>query len=245
MDNIAENKLTKNLLLSTLLCCLLTTASNAIAETDQVTLTVVGEVIPGSCTPSLDNGSKIDYGSFVRTTLTKSSNQLGVKNINLNISCSANAVVALYATDNRKTSIADGISVETSWVGKKTVTDKNSLFGLGTTKDGEQIGAFSLGIDYNKMVFDTGTTKTLIKTDNVKADPVVWKSSSDGAIVDHNSTAGGWIAIPPSTSSSTPFSLKTATIPLIVSAAVKKYSAMTITEPVKIDGNVTLSIVYL
>ncbi|HBE6261922.1 DUF1120 domain-containing protein [Escherichia coli] len=245
MSNMEVRKLTKNLLLSTSLFCLLAMGNTVSASTDQVTLTVVGEVIPGSCTPSLDNGSKIDYGSFPRTTLTKTSNQLGVKNINLSISCSAAAVVALYATDNRKTSIADGISVEKSWVGKTTVTDKKSLFGLGTTKDGEQIGAFSLGIDYNNMVFDTGTTKTLIKTDNVKADPIVWRSNSDGAIVDHDSTAGSWIAMTPGTPSTTPFSFKTATIPLIVSAAVRKYSAMTITEPVKLDGNVTLSLVYL
>lgn len=245
MSKYSIKRVKKSLFLFSAFSCLISGANNTFAATEQVTLTVVGEVVPGSCTPSLEGGSKVDFGSFPRTTLTKASNQLGVKNINLTVSCSATAVVALYATDNRKTTIADGVSVEQSWVGKTTVTDKKQLFGLGTTPGGENIGAFSLGVDFNNMVFDAGSTKTLAKTANVKAVPIVWTSSTDGAISDYESTAGGWSAIMPSASSNTPFAFKTATIPLIVSAAVTKYSNMDITEPVKLDGNVTLSLVYL
>lgn len=79
--------------------------SNAHAAND-VTLKVIGNIVPGSCVPSLPNGGVVDYGTMPASTInpTGTANtlvQLGAKSITLTITCDSDTSVGVTSTDNR------------------------------------------------------------------------------------------------------------------------------------------------
>ncbi|EEC5266364.1 DUF1120 domain-containing protein [Salmonella enterica subsp. enterica] len=207
------------------------------AHADEVTtaLMVKGKIIPGSCTPTLSDGGKIDYGTISTSLLFHDSNSLGVKNITLHISCSAKAYVGFTATDNRSDSLPEHIEV----VNVKN-NDDYRLFGLGKTAEDKAIGAFTIDVDaINLKVDGNNYNRTEILYSTTGASWYFTKnvrSYTDKApyIEALSNTSGGLVK-----------EFKEAEIPLVINTSIVNARELSVTDKVMLDGNVTFSIVYL
>ena len=224
------------------ICCV----GSAVADDATSALAVKGKIVPGSCTPTLSNGGKVDYGTIQTTSLFRPSNSLGVKNITLSISCNDKAYVGFTATDNRRGSVAENIEVANSFSAKTTVSNNTSytsyLFGLGTTLEDKPVGAFTIGIDVNNVSLDGASLQN--KTLYYSLDNVAWSASYTGGIYPYTSEFPAVQGFRTS-SVSTPQAFKEAEIPLIISAAIVDARELSVTDKVTLDGNVTFSIIYL
>ncbi|EAW1718664.1 DUF1120 domain-containing protein [Salmonella enterica subsp. indica] len=240
-------KTTRSVLFSALAFSVLLVSQPGWTEEGNSTLEVTGTLMPGICTPQLADGGIIDYGTIYGIGLISTSNQLGVKNIDLTIHCDSPTMVAIYSTDNRVDSQANVI-VKKSWNSGNDATSKDKKrYGLGTTSGGKPIGAFTIGIDLENVQVDDLPVSNfrMLSTTNINAANISWSPSYADELWEH-SYQGYWYAITPSYNDRFfPIPFTNATIPLIISAAVTKYKDMDTEEEINLDGNVTLSMIYL
>ena len=242
-------KITSSVLYPTLACCVLIISQVAQAEESSATLEVTGTLTPGSCTPTLSNSGIIDYGTIYGMGLIAVSNQLGVKNIDLTIVCDSPTMVAVYSTDNRADSQA-AVEIKNSWNSNSTISTPitKQRYGLGKTTAGKPIGAFSIGVDLEGLTVDAQAVSAieLLVTSNVNASNVSWTRTSTGALYEHSYSS--WDAVTPGYydyGRFYPIAFTNATLPLIISAAVSQYNTLDTKDEINLDGNVTLSMVYL
>ncbi|HBE6261923.1 DUF1120 domain-containing protein [Escherichia coli] len=208
------------------------------AHADEATtaLMVKGKIIPGSCTPTLSDGGKIDYGTISSSSLFDDSNSLGVKNMTLHISCSDSGYVGFTATDNRSDSLPEHIEV----VNVKN-NDDYRLFGLGKTAEDKVIGAFTIDVDTTNIkvdgknygfvyiLYSTNGTSWLSNTVNIRS--YSDKAPNIEALI--NKTGVGVRAF------------KEAEIPLVINTSIVDARDLSVTDKVMLDGNVTFNIIYL
>ncbi|QJU26259.1 DUF1120 domain-containing protein [Escherichia coli] len=216
-------------------------------EEGNATLEVTGTLTPGICTLQLADGGIIDYGTIYGMGLTDTSNQLGVKNIDLTIHCDSPTMVAIYSTDNRVDTQAN-VVVEKSWnTGDTASTPNKRRYGLGTTSAGKPIGAFTIGIDLENVQVDDRPVSDvrMISTTNINTDNISWSTSYADELWEHSYNDYSYALSPGSFSASTPLPFTNATLPLIISAAVAKYTELGTKDEINLDGNVTLSMVYI
>ena len=244
-------KTTSSVLYPALVCCALMISQAAQAEESSATLEVTGTLTPGSCTPTLSNSGIVDYGTIYGMGLTETSNQLGVKNIDLTINCDSPTMVAVYSTDNRMDS-QTSVTVNNSWNSNSNTNQKDlRRYGLGTTSAGNPIGALTIGVDIEGLIIDDHPVSdiSLLVTGDVNANSVSWSNNTTGMLAEHSYST--WSAVTPGHYDGkgpygySPIAFTNATFPLIISAAVVKYSELGTKDEINLDGNITLSMVYL
>ena len=223
------------------------TVGPVLADDATSALAVKGKIVPGSCTPVLSNGGKVDYGTIQTTSLFRPSNSLGVKNITLSISCSDTGYVGLTATDNRIDSLPDNIEVAESFFSKVTIrNDSNGskyLFGLGKTLENKLVGAFTIGVDIENTRMDGDGL--LYKYVNYSTNNgYSWTHSNYNGFY-HYTESLPYIFSFQGNSANGPIAFKNAEIPLVISTAILDARELSVTDKVTLDGNVTFSIVYL
>ncbi|MHA1011158.1 DUF1120 domain-containing protein [Enterobacter roggenkampii] len=109
---------------------------NSASASDSVDLKVTGTVTLGSCTPVFDNSGTIDYGTIGSLDATNTTD-LGVKSTKLTITCDDARTVGFTITDNASSSaIPAGIGAIAA----------TNAFGLGTTKEGVNLGSYSIKV---------------------------------------------------------------------------------------------------
>lgn len=227
------------------------------ATAADVTLSVKGEITPGACTPVL-SASEVDYGTVNAANLTAVApalNQLGNKTVDLTINCTSAVPVGITANDARSDSRADLNA--TSFIdnagstGTRLSTGGNA-YGLGKVND-VNIGAYSLAVDINKVSV-TDDSNTAISADVISSystsNPSTatdWVKSSQGFMNPLSAAPWGTITSFARSGSVTPVAIKSATVPLIISTAIQDVNLLTSDagEPVNLDGNATISLVYL
>lgn len=227
------------------------------ASAADVTLSVKGEITPGSCTPTL-GASEIDYGTINASTLTAVSpalNQLGVKTVSLAINCTAAVPVGITVTDARADSrlALDGNTyIDNAGATGMRVTSSGSVFGLGKSNN-VNVGAYLLSLD-STQISATDSTDTAFTPDviigDISRNPISvtnWKKTSAAPLFPHDDTVSDTVLSFARTGTTVPAAIKTATMPLMVSAAVQDVSLFGAAggESIKMDGNATLSLVYL
>ncbi|MBM3070172.1 DUF1120 domain-containing protein [Lelliottia sp. RWM.1] len=223
----------KIILATTLALCV-----NSAFAAPSTVLQVKGLLTNAACTPSLGNGGVVDYGVIHLAELSATEvNQLGHKDIDLTISCTAPTKVSWNMVDDREQSRA-GVAVEDGTFVGETMTISSRLYGVGTTTaGGEKIGNYSL----------------FVKTDSVEADGNVvdsisqlsgapnWTKNVNGSTMGYNAVdftvaAAGTVE---------PLAFKEATFPLVTSLAIKDTATLAITDDTPLDGQITISLKYL
>ncbi|QLR44896.1 DUF1120 domain-containing protein [Enterobacter sp. RHBSTW-00994] len=222
----------KIILATTLALCV----NSALAASSTV-LKVKGVLTNAACTPSLGNGGVVDYGVIHLADLSATEvNQLGHKDIDLTISCTAPTKVSWNLVDDREQSSANVVVEDGTFTGQ-SMAIMGYLYGVGTTAEGEKIGNYSL----------------FIKADSVEADGKVvdpisqlggypnWTKRVNGATMGYNAMNITVAAV----GSLEPLAFQTATFPLVTSLAIKDTTTLAITDDTQLDGQITISLKYL
>ncbi|WP_333496273.1 DUF1120 domain-containing protein [Kluyvera sp. CHPC 1.251] len=243
----------KKLLIATSLSAALFTSFNATAGSD-VTLKVIGNIVPGACVPTLPDGGTIDYGTLrneaiAPTGVTNKQVQLGKKSMTLTVTCDKEIAVAVTSSDNRSGSnvVLNGSSYIDGGYdnGATDVHATSNGFGLGTTANSVKIGAYSIAFETTAATADS-TAVDVITTDDVNATTVTWAASNGAfcSLTSNCSVAARALTVAEK-GSLTPKAFKVLTAPMVIAAAVQDNSVLGTDDTITLDGNATISLVYL
>ncbi|WP_163280799.1 DUF1120 domain-containing protein [Enterobacter cloacae] len=209
---------------------------------DSFNINVTGVISPAACEATITGGETIDYGTIPASTLNADAvTLLPAKQTAFTITCDAPAKLGFRTVDNRvasKMTSADIIMTDVgiSW-------SLRVMNGLGMDSKGNSIGGWA-------------TLLTQITADTV-SDPDVIHSIDNGTswVVENNVGGGGIRAIPLLTTNKiytistkamkTPAAFTTLTGMLDVQPAISPASTLDLSQPVTLDGSLTVEMVYL
>lgn len=243
----------KKLLIAASLSTALISSFNAAASND-VTLKVIGNIIPGACVPTLPNGGIVDYGTIRNgnidpTGQTNKLVQLGQKTVTLTVTCDTDIAVAVTSSDNRSdTNVALGTNAfivgAHSDGGNEGATSNG--YGLGSASNGENIGSYAIAFDMDSTTAD-GNPVDVVLTHDINASTVTWLKSTNGAFCSLTSgcsdSARAYTVA--ATGSLTPKAFKVLSAPMLITTAVQDNSVLGTADKITLDGNATISLVYL
>ncbi|MCU6385220.1 MULTISPECIES: DUF1120 domain-containing protein [Enterobacter] len=224
----------KKVLLATALSLCVT---SAFAADPSAVLKVKGTLTNAACTPVLSNGGTVDYGTINLGDLSATAtNQLGQKNIDLTINCTAATKVSWNMVDDRSDSNAN-LTVANALVGGGSLSGAGQTYGVGKTAGGVNIGTYALMVKVDSVTAD-GAAADPIYQQNATGN---WTKSTNG------SSQGSHIRdfTVASTGTLDPLAFQTATFPLATSLAVQNTATLAITDDTQLDGQLTISLRYL
>ena len=209
-----------------------------------VTLKVSGNIIPAACTPALSNSGEVAFGSIAAASIRNAASdntlvQLGSKDITLNVKCDAATAIGFKVLDNRATSavaLSSTAFINAPFEGSTSTTQSYFGFGLGLAPNNAKVGAYTVIVDGTNFTADGAPASVLGSDDEGKT----WRAASSAYQVNDSSriiTAGN-------TGSTEPKMFSELSAPLKISAAVQTSSVLG-SDEITLDGNATLSLVYL
>ncbi|WP_368540654.1 DUF1120 domain-containing protein [Enterobacter soli] len=239
---------TFNKKLSALAICAAAIASANVNAAPETTLTVAGKFIPAACVPTLANSGKVDFGSMNMSTIATATEgnslvQLERKTINLTVTCDAATAVGVVAQDNR-TSSRVALS-NTAYIEDYATTAGDNMkisgpaFGLGATTDSKNIGSYIITALPTGLTVDGKSAGYLIKdTDSAQG----WLSVDAGGPFYPD---GSRIVTVADAGKTTPKYFTEMVMPLYIAAGVQTKAQLGESTEISLDGNATLSLVYL
>lgn len=221
------------------LCAALFISAQANAA-NEATLTVSGSIVPAACSTTLSGAGEVSFGAIAASSIRNAPAgntlvQLGSKDVTLSISCDAATSVGFKMIDNRASSavtLATGTSVDGS--------DAQAYFGfgLGLAENDAKIGVYTVQVDTANVTADS-TSSHVVFTENVANG---WRKGEALPITQMNDNRR--IITIGNTAETAPMMFETASFPMKVSAAVRTSSVLGYDE-ITLDGNATVSLVYL
>ncbi|WP_242171485.1 MULTISPECIES: DUF1120 domain-containing protein [unclassified Pseudomonas] len=206
-----------NTAFKTLSATLLLLGSANVLAASSVDLTVKGLITPSACTPTLSGGGTVDYGKISAKDLKPdASTFLPGQVVQFTVTCDAATLMAMEAKDNREGSDANNDFME---------------FGLGLINGTEKLGGMELKL--LNPVADGVSVSTVGSYD----DGVTWGAERN--LMRNNLIAPAVAGV------NTPIPVQVWTADLNVLPFIAKTSGLTLTNEVKIDGSVTLTVRYL
>ncbi|MBI0278584.1 DUF1120 domain-containing protein (plasmid) [Hafnia alvei] len=215
---------------------------NVLAASDTATLSVAGEISPGSCTPSLDGGGVVDYGHIDANTLTAvapAANMLPTKTVSITITCQAATRVAYSTFDNRHPSTVQ-FDLTDAGIDGSVVDTNSSHFGLGYTAAHVPIGDYAIAMPVTATA-DGKSVDVLATEDNALDN---WAPHANGIALTGDSPYVRYFTVG-ATGTNEPLAFTTVVIPMKISTGVQAASVLGTTDQVKLDGNTTFSLTYL
>ncbi|OAT32383.1 MULTISPECIES: DUF1120 domain-containing protein [Buttiauxella] len=220
----------------TLAISLLIAGISAAMATETATLHVTGTLTNSACVPTLSNGGVADFGTVRLGELSATgTNQLGSRDLVLTISCDAPSKVAWTTMDNRSDSLAT-LPINNAFADGSQSQNAINQFGVGKTTGGVNIGAYTIAVLSNVMA--DGANKSAISRDDGNT---TWSPNSLGAM-NNNATRKMTVA---DSATVDPISFTNATFPLRVALAIQGTQALAIADDTQLDGQTTISLVYL
>ncbi|HCM9557401.1 DUF1120 domain-containing protein [Enterobacter cloacae] len=194
---------------------------------------VKGTLTNAACTAELGNGGVIDYGFIRLGELSETSNnKLGQKQIPVTINCTAPTKVGFTMTDNRADS---NPQLPVDIAGNLNQTTKYYTYGVGMTNDGKKIG-------------DYGMWMTDVTVDGKSVDPIGnnhdWPATKWKKTGIPRSDAFQTIAFA-QTGTTTPLAITTANFNFVTNLVIWDTSTLAITDDTPLDGQNTMTLVYL
>lgn len=194
---------------------------------------VKGTLTNAACTAELGNGGVVDYGYIRLGELSDASNnKLGEKQIPVTINCTMPTKVGFTVTDNRSDSNAQ-LPVDIG--GNLNQTAKYYTYGVGLTNEGKKIGNYGMWM--------TGTTVDGKSVDSIGQNhdwsATTWKTTgiprSDGFQTIAFAESG----------TKTPLAITTANFNFVTNLVIWDTSTLAITDDTALDGQNTMTLVYL
>ena len=205
---------------------------------DSFNINVTGVISPAACEANITGGETIDYGTIPANTLTADDvTLLPSKQTAFTITCDAPAKLGFRTIDNRVASkMASGPSI---MMDSGNVWARIGLNGLGVDGLGNNIGGWSADL-------------ITVSSDAVSApegiysldDGVTWTKRTHQAVMSFRSGYGAFQTIS-GPGSAVPVAFSTLTATLAVQAVINPASTLDLSQPVTLDGSVTVEMVYL
>ncbi len=194
---------------------------------------VKGTLTNAACTAELGNGGVIDYG-FIRLgeLSSTSNNKLGQKQIPVAINCTAPTKIGFTIIDNRGNSNAQ---LPVDIAGNLNQTVKYYTYGLGMTNDGKKIGNY--GMWMTDVTVDGNTADSIGQNHDWSA--TTWKKTGVP-----RSDAYQTISFA-ETGKTTPLAITTANFNFVTNLVIWDTSTLAITDDTALDGQNTMTLVYL
>ncbi|EML2224511.1 TPA: DUF1120 domain-containing protein [Klebsiella aerogenes] len=221
------------------LACLVLIASGlslSARAADSFNINVTGVISPAACEANITGGETIDYGTIHASKLSADAvTLLPAKQTAFTITCDAPAKLGFRTVDNRagsKMTSAENITMDSgiSW-------KLSNMNGLGVDGKGNTIGGWSA--DLMSVKSDTlPTAETILSSD----EGVTWRRSMTDILSLYTSNIIATIAAP---NKSAPAAFSTLTSTLNIQAIINPASTLDLSQPVTLDGSVTVEMVYL
>lgn len=222
-----------------LLVAALATCTSSVFAEPTTDLYVKGQLVMSACTPDLggNNIGVVDFMSFEIDDLSDSSvNQLGSKNVTLNITCPVATKVSWHILDGKASSKAN-VSVSNGDATAATVSNAAQLFGVGTTNTDVKIGNYALFVNVGGVRNAGAQVDPIVMTNNSRS----WSKTTTGGLIGDDSLDVAVAA----TGTTAPLAITSASFPLTVSLAVQDTATLNITDDVSFEGEATITLRYL
>ncbi|HBL5001414.1 DUF1120 domain-containing protein [Enterobacter cloacae] len=208
-------------------------STSSVFASGTAVMQVKGTLTNAACTAELGNGGVIDYGFIRLGELSETSNnKLGQKQIPVTINCTAPTKVGFTMTDNRADS---NPQLPVDIAGNLNQTTKYYTYGVGMTNDGKKIG-------------DYGMWMTDVTVDGKSVDPIGnnhdWPATKWKKTGIPRSDAFQTIAFA-QTGTTTPLAITTANFNFVTNLVIWDTSTLAITDDTPLDGQNTMTLVYL
>ena len=216
-----------------ILAASITLITTSVFASETAVLKVTGTLTNASCSPELGDGGVIDYGYIHLGSLSASENNvIGEKQIPVTIQCTAPTKVGFTMLDNNSDSNAQ-LPVD---IGSyKSITYSYYTYGAGTTSEDVKIGNYGLWI--TDVVADSNTVDAL--THNGDWRDGKWQMSPIPRNDDLSTTTFG------TTGTTTPIAVTTVNFNIVTNLVIRDTATLAITDDTPIDGQTTMTLVYL
>lgn len=203
---------------------------------DSFNINVTGVISPAACEATITGGETIDYGTIPASTLNADDvTLLPARQTAFTITCDAPAKLGFRTVDNRAASkMTESEMITFDWGGSWS---KMVLNGLGVDGQGNNIGGWAAVL-------------TAVSSDTVSAPDSIY--SSNGATWEKRPTSSftafhnrGYIETISEPGSVVPAAFSTLTSTLNIQAVINPASTLDLSQPVTLDGSVTVEMVYL
>ena len=182
----------------------------------------------------MSDGGVIDYG-YIRLGNFSDNNELGQKSLPVTINCDVATKLGFRMQDNHADSNSN-IAVPIKGGTVSTGSYRYYNYGIGKTTDGVNIGNYGLWI--SNSVADGNNVDNILRNDN-------WSSNhpwSKSAIPRSDSFSLSTVA---ATGTLEPIAFTTYTFDININAMIKDTTTLAITDDTPIDGQATMTLVYL
>lgn len=207
-------------------------STSAFADSTAV-MKVKGTLTNSACTAELGNGGVIDYGYIRLGELSATTNNIiGQKQIPVSINCTAATKLGFTVTDNRGDS---NPQLPVDIAGNANQTVKYYTYGVGKTTDGVKIGNY--GMWMTDITADGKTVDSIANNHD-------WPSTSWKKTGIPRSDAFQTIAFA-QTGTLTPMAITNATFNFNTNLVIRDTTTLAVTDDTALDGQNTLTLVYL
>lgn len=219
-----------------LLATALFLCANSTFAAETAILKIKGTLTASACTPEFSNGGVVDYGNIRLGELSSTAvNQLGQRNIDLTITCTAATKVAWNMIDDRADSNAGlTVSAGTFTGGAQSATNQTNGVGKAGTVN---IGSYAMFMKVDSVTADGKSVDPIYQQNG----STTWAKSIDGSSQGENNR-NITVAL---AGSIDPLAFQTATFPLVTSLAIQNTTTLAITDDTRLDGQLTISLKYL
>ena len=207
--------------------------TSSVFAADTAIIKVAGTLTNASCTAELGNGGVIDYGYIRLGELSEgTNNKIGEKQIPVTISCTAPTKMGFTITDNRGDTNAQ---LPVDIAGNLNQTAKYYTYGVGKTAQDVKIGNYGMWI-------------TGVSVDGKSADSIAnnhdWPSTKWNKNGIPRSDGYNTLAFA-ETGTTTPMAITTANFNFVTNLVIRDTSTLAITDDTALDGQNTMTLVYL
>lgn len=228
----------RKLLLNTAIFTAIASVSFAGQAAESASLSITGAITPSACNVTLSNAS-VDFGNITAATLNQNYNAKTASNISVYVDCDAPSAIAIQTTDNRTASAMTKEEATSQLSMQVGGTSDENYFGLGLDGAQSKVGVMFLSV-VAATADGAANNHLLISTDKAAWTEVAI-SSSVNALLEKQ----GYFALGSDANSSTPAAYTKSTYTLHPIILLKKSNFYPTGEDIKVDGNVTFSVVYL
>lgn len=234
-----------------LLATVLSMAATAVYAEPTAMLKVQGTLTSAGCVPEISNGGLADFGEVGLDSLSSTAAyQAGHKDVTFTIKCQSATRVGWTIKDDRadsnagKNKTSSEFHVDNGTANGAQASGNYQLNGVGKTSTGENIGAYSVA-----------TYLTSVTADGATAQPIAASMYTGGAI-SSRSWVNMWtsgiimndgtdVMTVAKTGERAPMAFTTAAFPLKIALAIAPSKDLTLTDKTDLDGQSTITLVYL
>ncbi|HDS9359288.1 TPA: DUF1120 domain-containing protein [Enterobacter cancerogenus] len=233
-----------------LLAAVLSLTATAVYADPTAMLKVQGSLTTAGCVPELTNGGLANFGEVGLDSLSSAvPYQAGHKNMTLTIKCQSATRVGWAIKDDRPDSnlgaktLASEFYVENGTTNGVRATGA-MLSGVGKTSAGENIGGYAVSTDYSSVTADGAAVQPIVSSmySGGTISSKSWINLWTSGIIYNN---GSDVMTVSQMGARAPLAFTSASFPLKVALAIGPSKNLTLTDKTELDGQSTITLVYL